>query len=157
MLMRQSFILLFLTFTILSCVEPVDKSFTKLPPGIWRGVLVLDDNPELIDPNEEFSVKTDFSGELPFNFEVIYTDEDNFYIEIRNAEERIAASEIIYGRDKATAKDTIVVNFPVFDTYLKAIYECLKTESFSWLDFAEFCQLGRHNTIYQILLMHLQV
>lgn len=121
--MRHALILVLIITTLFSCVEPIDKSYTKLPPGIWRGVLVVDDKPALIDPNEEVSFKTDFSGELPFNFEVKYTDDNNFYIEIHNAEERIAVSDIIYGRDKATAKDTIVINFPVFDTYIKAIYE----------------------------------
>lgn len=121
--MRHALILLLVISTIFSCVEPIDKSYTKLPPGIWRGVLLVDDKPALIDPNEEVSYRTDFSGQLPFNFEVKYTDDNNFYIEIHNAEERIAASDIIYGRDKATAKDTILINFPVFDTYIKAIYE----------------------------------
>jgi thiol-disulfide isomerase/thioredoxin len=121
--MRQFIVFCFLVLTISSCVEPINESYTKLPPGIWRGVLVLDNKAPVFDPNEEVTVKTDFSGELPFNFEVKYTDKDNFYIEIHNAEERIAVSDIIYGRDKATAKDTIIINFPVFDTYIKAIYE----------------------------------
>lgn len=121
--MRPALILSFIILVLLSCVEPVDKAYSKLPPGIWRGVLILNDNPPLIDPNEEVSIKKDYSGELPFNFEVKYTDEENFYIEIHNADERIAVSDIVYGRDKATAKDTIIINFPDFDTYIKAIYE----------------------------------
>lgn len=121
--MRHVIVFSFFIFTFLSCVEPIDKSFTKLPPGIWRGVLVIDNNPVVVDPEEEVSYKTNYAGELPFNFEVKYTNEEDFYIEIHNAEERIAASDIIYGRDKSTAKDTIIINFPVFDTYIKAIYE----------------------------------
>ncbi len=121
--MRHVLIFVFIILTLFSCVEPVDKSYSKLPPGIWRGVLILDNNPTLADPNEEVSLKKDFSGELPFNFKVKYTDDENFYVEIHNAEERIAVSDIIYGRDKATAKDTIIINFPIFDTYIKAIYE----------------------------------
>lgn len=121
--MRQFLILALAIMTLFSCVEPVDKAFTKLPPGIWRGVLVLDANPSMVDPDEEVSIRKDYSGELPFNFEVKYTDNNNFYLEIHNADEKIVASEIVYGRDKATAKDTILINFPVFDTYIKAIYE----------------------------------
>ena len=121
--MRKSIVLSLVVFMICSCVEPSHKSYTKLPPGIWRGVLLVDNNPVVPNADEEVSIKSDFSGELPFNFEVIYKDEENFYIEIHNAEERIAVSDIVYGRDKATAKDTIIINFPVFDTYIKAIYE----------------------------------
>lgn len=121
--MRHFVILFFLSIVISSCVEPINKSYTKLPPGIWRGVLHLDYKPVVTDPDEEVRIKTDFTGELPFNFEVIYTDPENFYVEIHNAEERIAASDIVYGRDKSTAKDTIVINFPIFDTYIEAIYE----------------------------------
>ena len=109
--------------TISACVEPSHKAFTKLPPGIWRGVLIVDYKPVVIRDEDEVSFKTDYSGELPFNFEVKYTDDDNFYVEFHNAEERIIASDIVYGRDRATAKDTIIINFPDFDTYIKAIYE----------------------------------
>jgi len=121
--MRHFLIYGFIILTFFSCVEPIDKSYSKLPPGIWRGVLILDNKPVVENPDEEVRFKSDFTGELPFNFVVKYTDDDNFYIEIHNAEERIAISDIIYGRDKATAKDTIIINFPVFDTYIKAIYE----------------------------------
>ncbi len=116
-----AFIIASIAFT--SCVEPINKSFTKLPPGIWRGVLVVDVKPVVQKEGEEFVEKTDFSGELPFNFEVKYTSEEEFYIEIHNGEERIKVTDIIYGRDRATAKDTIEIHFKDFDTYLSAIYE----------------------------------
>lgn len=118
------FLSIFIAACILtSCVEPIHKSYTKLPPGIWRGVLILDDKPVITKEGEEFVTKTDFSGELPFNFEVIYTSEEEFYIEIHNDTERIKVDDIIYGRDKATAKDTIEAHFRDFDTYISAIYE----------------------------------
>ncbi len=121
--MKYIFSFIIATLAFSSCVEPINKSFTKLPPGIWRGVLVIDEKPVIQKQGEEFVEKTDFSGELPFNFEVKYTTEEDFYIEIHNGEERIKVSDIIYGRDKATAKDTIQVHFKDFDTYLSAIYE----------------------------------
>ncbi|MEM9546621.1 MAG: TlpA disulfide reductase family protein [Bacteroidota bacterium] len=121
--MRHVFFYSLIAILLFSCVEPLDKAFSKLPPGIWRGVLVLDNTPPIFAPDDEVTIKKDYSGELPFNFEVKYTDNENFYIEIHNADERITVSDIVYGRDKATAKDTIIINFPVFDTYIKAIYE----------------------------------
>ena len=120
--MKYSIILLILS-TLTACVEPINKSYDKLPPGIWRGVLVLDDKSYLPATDEEVSIKSDYSGELPFNFEVVYDDQENFHVVIHNAEEKIMANSITYNRDKATAKDTIKIEFPDFDTYISAIYE----------------------------------
>jgi thiol-disulfide isomerase/thioredoxin len=106
------------------CVSPQDKFFKKLPPGVWRGVLIIDE-PEVqaMQDDEEVSYKVDRQGELPFNFEVVYDTEDDFHIEIINGDERIVVDDIIYGLDRATAKDTLIANFPVYDTYIRAIYE----------------------------------
>ncbi|MDX1665960.1 MAG: TlpA disulfide reductase family protein, partial [Saprospiraceae bacterium] len=62
-------------------------------------------------------------GELPFNFEVIYDTDSTFHIEIINGEERIRVDDIHMGRDRSTAKDTILINFPVYDSYIRGIYE----------------------------------
>lgn len=121
--MKYIFAFFIATIVFSSCVEPINKSFTKLPPGVWRGVLVIDDKPVIQKQGEEFVEKTDFSGELPFGFEVTYASEEEFYVELLNGEERIKVTDIIYGRDKATAKDTIEIHFKDFDTYLSAIYE----------------------------------
>jgi len=67
--------------------------------------------------------KFDYDSELPFNFEVVYDDPSNFHIIIHNDTERIKVTDIAFGRDKATAKDTVIINFPMYDSYIKAIYE----------------------------------
>lgn len=121
--MKYIFAFFIASIVFTSCVEPINKSFTKLPPGIWRGVLIIDDKPVIQKQGEEFVEKTDFSGELPFNFEVKYTADEEFYVEFHNGTERIKVTDIIYGRDRATAKDTIEMHFSDFDTYLSAIYE----------------------------------
>lgn len=106
-----------------ACVEP-QNSFTKVPPGQWRAVLLLDDNPVLATlEDEEVSTVIDKQGDLPFNFEVVYDTDNDFHIELINGEERIRVEDIEYGRDRATAKDTLIIKFPVYDTYIKAIYE----------------------------------
>lgn len=108
----------------------VDNTFTGLPPGPWRGVLKLE--PSLVTPNPKGQplpekMGMDFeevtNGELPFNFEVIYENETDFRIEFINGEERIVIKDIIIGLDRATAKDTIRIDFPVYDAYLTALYE----------------------------------
>lgn len=108
----------------------IENTFTGLPPGKWRAVLKLE--PKQITPNpkgqplpEKLNLKFEevTAGELPFTFEVIYENETDFYLEIINGEERIRVDDIVMGRDPTTAKDTILINFPVFDSYFKGIYE----------------------------------
>ena len=112
-----------------SCIV-IEHPYNGLPPGPWRAVLELEprslaDNPEgkplpqLM--NLEFEEVT--QGELPFNFEVLYTGEGKFHIEIINGEERIKVEDIFIGRDRSTAKDTVVINLPVYDSYIRAIFE----------------------------------
>jgi thiol-disulfide isomerase/thioredoxin len=108
-----------------SCVR-VENNFSKLPPGIWRGTLQLAgeqfSNP--IEDNSEISTSAfnDSKGELPFNFEVFYSNDTTIYIEIINGEERIRIDDIKYGRDNQTAKDTVLIEFNEFDSYIEAIF-----------------------------------
>ncbi len=126
---QKYFIILALVLTLgfNSCVEAPNQ-FSKLPPGIWRAVLKLDDKPVSFakTPEEvEYKKEFDYKSELPFNFELVYDSEDEFHIVLLNANEKIKvkAEDIRFGRDKQTAKDTIIFNFPVYDSYIKGIYE----------------------------------
>lgn len=106
-----------------------ENSFTGIPPGPWRAVLKVA-KPHAVSalsmkrnrsgdlPKKE-SIK---KGELPFVFEVIYENENDFYIEILNGEERIPIKDIQFGKEKHTGKDTILINFPVYDSYIKGYY-----------------------------------
>jgi len=104
----------------------VQHPHSALPPGRWRGVLKLA-NEMVPAPDESQFSSLKFEevteGELPFLFDVIYDDENRFHIEIINGKERVRADRIYFGRDPATAKDTILIEFPVFDSYIKALYE----------------------------------
>jgi thiol-disulfide isomerase/thioredoxin len=122
-LMLAAFGLLIISMQF-SCVRP-SGTFDELPPGIWRAVLMLDRQPvQKYGDDRDIVKKFDFDSELPFNFEVVYEHPDsNFHIIILNAGERIRVDDIRFGRDKATAKDTIVIRFPVYDSYISAIYE----------------------------------
>lgn len=113
-----------LTLIFGGCVSPQEDFFKKLPPGVWRGVLVLDQaEVQAIQDDEEVSYQVDRQGELPFTFEVVYDTADSFHIEIINGDERIIVDDITYGLDRATAKDTLIADFPEYDTYIRAIYE----------------------------------
>lgn len=128
---NTSFLILtiFVSLALNSCIT-VDTSFQGLPPGKWRAVLKLDNRPGIVNKKGaplpelmglEFEETTD--GELPFTFEVIHDTETEFHIEIINGDERIRVDDITIGLDRSTAKDTVVINFPLYESYIKAIFE----------------------------------
>jgi len=106
------------------CVEAINNH-QKLPPGIYRAVLNLND-PNLESAAEEISTKLNIvdPGQLPFNFEVVYEEGSNedFHIVLHNADERLVVDDISYGKDRATNRDTVLIKFPIYDTYIRAIY-----------------------------------
>lgn len=114
---------LFVSLALLSdrCLV-ADNTFTRIPPGIWRGVLELEKfRIPVSDKDTIFSMHEQFKpGELPFNFEVKYTDQEHFYIEIINGAERIRCDSITYGRNRALARDTFNIFFPEYQSYIHA-------------------------------------
>ncbi len=117
--MKQTAIILVLLILLLGCIEQ-PNSFTKLPPGQWRGYLKLTD-PEL-DKLVDSDQKVNDYFELPFNMEVEYTGED-MQVYFLNGEEKILVEKVLYGRDPATAKDTIMLGMTAFDTAFEGFYE----------------------------------
>ena len=122
-------LLLFTSYTFHSCLT-VDNRFEGLPPGKWRAVLKLDNRPKVVNKKAEplpelMGLKFDeaLDGELPFTFEVFNDGENDIYIEIKNGEERIRVDDITIGLDRSTAKDTVIINFPLYESYIKAIFE----------------------------------
>lgn len=119
----------FIILNFNSCVV-VPNQYSSLAPGTWRAVLQIE--PKNISENkkgaplpEKMNMKFEevSNGELPFVFEVIYDTDTSFHIEIINDTERIRVDDIKIGRDLKTAKDTIFINFPIYDSYIKGIYE----------------------------------
>ncbi len=117
---------------LLSGCFSFENTYTKIPPGPYRAVLKLDVNPVSLNPkgeplpdklNLEFEEVT--AGELPFNFEVTYTDDTTFHIDIINGTERIRvpAEHITFGRSPGLARDTFRIDFPVYDSYITGYYE----------------------------------
>ncbi len=118
--MPRFILLVTLIIVILGGCIQQPNSFPKLPPGEWRGVLKLTD-PEvgqLLDSEEK--VKDYF--ELPFNLEVTYVG-DNMQVYLVNGTEKIPIENVQYGRDPATAKDTIKFDMTAFDTAMEGFYE----------------------------------
>jgi thiol-disulfide isomerase/thioredoxin len=109
-----------LILSLLSSCVTTNTAYNRIPPGIWRGVLELEKfyipvhkKDTVIMLSEQFK-----EGDLPFNFEVKYTDEEHFYIELINGSERIKCDSIVYGRDKMNARDTFNVYFKEYQTYI---------------------------------------
>lgn len=75
----------------------------------------------LTDELEGFDEKS--KGELPFNFEVIYDTPDSFHLVIHNGDERIVVSDISTGVDRRVARDSIRIDFPIYDSHIQAQYE----------------------------------
>ena len=114
-------------FLLSGCIEPY-QPYTRVAPGIWRGVLELNvqrQAPAVQDGKlqEHLAFEEVTNGELPFLFEVIYDNDTSFHIEIINGKERIPVYDISFGRSKARAKDSICIDFPVYDTHIEALVE----------------------------------
>ena len=124
-------LVLLCTLSLTACTFVQDR-YPTLPPGPYRGVLELEYNPIVPNPKgAPIPEKTDLefeevlAGQLPFNFEVVYETDTTFRIEIRNGEERITvpARDIITGRNQNQGRDTIRIDFPVYDTHISAYHE----------------------------------
>jgi len=121
--MFRIFLYVVILSTIQSCVSP-NQTFEKIPPGIWRATLLLDRTPvQTYGDDRDIEKNFDVDSELPFNFEVVYDTDEYFHLIIHNDTERIKVQDISFGRDRATGKDTIIIDFPVYDTQIRAIYE----------------------------------
>ncbi len=122
-LMKQ--LLAFLCIVLLSsCIKEVNP-YTLVPPGRWRAVLHLEEKqPSASKEAEEEQATVRIEdvpyGQLPFLFDLTYTDDSTFYIEIINGKERIRVDEIRTWHTITNNHDSIRIDFPIYDTYILA-------------------------------------
>lgn len=127
-LYRNLLLLSILCISILGCFT-FENQYTIIPPGKWRAVLELSPSGIPVQTGKRNkdkivqSVEMVSEGELPFNFEVIYDDPNTFHIEIINGPERIRIDDITTWHDRASNNDSILINFPVYGTYIRAGFE----------------------------------
>ncbi len=123
--MSKNFLLLLLIATLFSnCIEEIN-SYNLLPPGRWRGLLYLEQkqpaaSKEALQEQPMPNIEDVTEGALPFLFDLTYTGDSTFYIEIINGDERIRVDQIQTWHDKATNHDSIRIDFPIYDTYILA-------------------------------------
>lgn len=121
------------------CVIP--NQFNVIAPGPWRSVLLLNGkkaNPmrskrEFIKKGDELTYEEVTAGELPFIFNVVYTSPDSFYLEVINGDEVLIVDDISYGHDRVKGEDTIRIEFPIYNSYIKAVFEDKVIEG-NWFD-----------------------
>jgi peroxiredoxin len=138
------FIALASLMTTFSACFVMEGKFTAVAPGIWRGTiqmvtrevvsqqgneihtvrqLLTQKEKKTLPDNVKLTESTE--GELPFLFEVKYLTDTTFDIDIINGEERIKidAADIKHGRNRQTGRDTLRIDFPVFGSYIHALYQ----------------------------------
>lgn len=121
---------LFALLMLVSGCVAIENPYPKLAPGRWRGVLQVDPSQSSrlggkSDQQKERDIQFEevTEGELPFEFDVIYDTPDSFHLVFINGDEEIIASDILFGLDRRTAKDTLTVTFPLYDSYIEAVCE----------------------------------
>ena len=126
---RQFLIILSVVFSLIGFIAcfTIPNQFEGLAPGYWRATLDL--RPTAFDAdggtikNIPINFEEATEGSLPFTFEVKYVNETDFYIEIINGAERIKVEDITIGLDRKTGKDTFLINFPIYESYIKGLFE----------------------------------
>ncbi len=102
-----------------------DAPYESIPPGLWRGTLYIDGKENIqkevtMKEVRARKMKDVDAGELPFMFEVSYDENEKVKFTFINGEERIEDAEVLVAKDLRIAKDTIVVHFPIYDSYIRA-------------------------------------
>lgn len=117
------------TIALSNCFD-MGTTYSKLPPGPWRGVLKLDPDLALHQKLKRETSRSQLliidevtEAQLPFNFDVVYDSDEKFHLEIHNADENILVNDIYYGFDQATGKDTIRAFFDAYDSYLNLVFD----------------------------------
>lgn len=119
--MRIFFSLIALAILLLgSCIKQPKK---VLALGVWRAQLSLTPSNAPVSERRDEALSNSMElteGKLPFIFEVHSPIADSIYIEIINGKERILLTDIFVGQDPTTARDTIRIDFPIYETYIVA-------------------------------------
>lgn len=111
-----------------SCIT-IPNQHSGLPPGIWRGVLyiqeyndiiVTEGRNELVTRDVDYESKSKF---IPFNFEIRYDAAGSAQMTIHNSSEQIQFKDIKIGKDRRTGDDTFRIDLLPYDACLKGVFE----------------------------------
>lgn len=113
-----------------SCIETINN-YTMLPPGMWRGYLVLEEERFIVNEDDEEAqtgIEKLNDKRLPFNFETAYTPEGKLELTFINGSERIKINNIQYATDKSLARDSFRIHFDSYNSYIKGYIQQDKIE-----------------------------
>jgi thiol-disulfide isomerase/thioredoxin len=132
-----------IAFSFSACLV-MEGKYSAVAPGTWRGTIQMVPKEIVAQQGNEIHTVRELltqkdkktlpdavrltestEGELPFLFDVKYLTDTTFEIDIINGEERIKveAADIKHGRNRQTGRDTLRIDFPVFGSYIKALYQ----------------------------------
>lgn len=107
----------------------IANPFTGLAPGYWRATLDIRPTEFGADGGVVKNIPANFkeatNASLPFVFEVTYENEQEFHVDVINGDERIrvAKEDIYIGLDRKVGKDTFLIKFPIYESYIKGLFE----------------------------------
>lgn len=118
----------FICLIICSCIS-IPNQHSSLPPGIWRGVIYINEYSNIIVTEGRKEVVTrdvnfeDKSLFIPFNFEIKEDSLHHLHMTVINANEKIHFDQINIGRDPKTGDDTFRINLAPYDACLKGVFQ----------------------------------
>jgi len=123
--MIRYFIIGITLFFITGCFH-IENRYTGIAPGPWRATLDItplgQEGIVTEVGSKTYNLDDTQKNQLPFTFDLIYNNETDFYIEIINGKERIKVTDIEIGRNKENNKDTFLIEFPIYESYIKGYY-----------------------------------
>ena len=123
--MIRYFIIGITLFFITGCFH-IENRYTGIAPGSWRATLDItplgQEGIVTEVGSKTYNLDDTQKNQLPFTFDLIYNNETDFYIEIINGKERIKVTDIEIGRNKENNKDTFLIEFPIYESYIKGYY-----------------------------------
>lgn len=104
----------------------IENRYTGMAPGPWRATIDItplgQEGIVTEVGNKTYNLDDTQKNQLPFTFDLIYENETDFYIEIVNGKERIKVKDIKIGRNKENNRDTFLIGFPIYESYIKGYY-----------------------------------
>ncbi|GAA5222224.1 TlpA disulfide reductase family protein [Membranihabitans marinus] len=104
----------------------MNNPYSMVAPGEWRGELDLRNiqhlpsKKERTTPDTKFDFSATQNGILPFNFIVEYLNPDSLQIFLLNGSDKQLVESYRFKPNVLGAKDSIVIQFPIYDTEIKA-------------------------------------
>ena len=122
-------ILIFWTAILYNSCITIPNQHKGFPPGIWRGIIYIDEFKDLIvtqGRNEVVTRDVNYESKskfVPFNFRIHKDSLGNPVLTVLNGDEQIIFKDISFGKDRRTGDDTFKINLTPYDACLKGVFQ----------------------------------